>query len=260
MSRFNNLEFDGHFEDQSHLQHARKAFKDGSFYLTEAQSEFEHGRFERALRAYSKVLEFDPKCATAWAGQVRMLVELGEIQEAKLWADKALDMFPEEAELLAAKAVVLARAGDFKAAMIFSDSAVEAKSTLPYVWVARGDVFLARKEKRAEYCFERAVSLAPHDSFLRWLISRIYLFYKQFSRALKLAQQAVELDAGRAALWLQFGRCQMALGLTVPAGNSFEQARQLDPECHLGESEALALREDGFWMKLRGHWRKFFGK
>ena len=36
---------------------------------------------------------------------MRMLIELGEFREAKLWADKALERFPHEPELLAAKAV-----------------------------------------------------------------------------------------------------------------------------------------------------------
>jgi Flp pilus assembly protein TadD len=44
-----------------------------------------------------------------WTGQVRMLIELKEFHEAKLWADKALEKFPNEPELLAAKAVALAR-------------------------------------------------------------------------------------------------------------------------------------------------------
>ena len=46
-----------------------------------------------------------------------MLVELGEYQEAKLWADKAIEKFPGDPELLAAKAVALARSGDLQGAL-----------------------------------------------------------------------------------------------------------------------------------------------
>jgi len=136
------------------------------------------------------VLEFNPANAIAWTGQVRMLIELGEFREAKLWADKALETFPSDPELLAAKAVALARAGDLSGALAFSDAAIEERGNTPYVWLARGDVLLARKEKRAASCFERALALAPGQWFWAWLASRIYFYYDQFATALKLAQQA----------------------------------------------------------------------
>lgn len=258
MSRFNNLEFEGRFEDESLGR--PHGLRDGAHYLAEAQSAFEAGRFEQALRSFSRVLEFDPKCAAAWVGQVRMLIELGETREAKVWADKALETFPEEPELLAAKAVALARSGDLRAAMSYSDAAIEACGNTPYIWLARADVLLARREKRADYCFEKAFSLSPQDWLLHWLSSRILLFYKQVSRAMKMAQQALELDAGRAVLWLQIGRCQMALGLSVPAGNSFEQARQLDPGCEPTESEVTQLREGDWLSRIGGRLRQLFGQ
>src|SRR5262245_28831992 len=100
MSRFGNLELSGESEDQPRRQ--KSLVKDDAYYLSQAQTAFEAGEFKAALRAYGKVLEFDPKNASAWTGQVRMLIELGEFKEAKLWADKALEHFPSDPELLAA--------------------------------------------------------------------------------------------------------------------------------------------------------------
>src|SRR2546425_8003043 len=159
MSRFNNLEFggelDGEQQNQSHQQPAspKAIVRDEAFYLAEARTAFENGQFDVALRAYAKVLEFNPRNPAAWAGQVRMLIELEEFQEANLWADKALERFANEPELLAAKAVALARLGDLKAALVYSDAAIEERGDTPYVWLARGDVQLAREEKRAAGCF-----------------------------------------------------------------------------------------------------------
>ena len=149
MSRFVNLEFGDEHEDQSHGQ-SNPALKGEAHYFHEAQSAFENGNFESALRHYSKVLEFNPQNAAAWTGQVRMLVELGEYREAKLWADKALEHFPHEPELLAAKAVALGRSGDLQGALAFSDAAIEERGDTPYIWLARGDVLLTRKESRAD--------------------------------------------------------------------------------------------------------------
>jgi len=107
MSRFGNLEF-GESEDQS-SDFQKPLLKDEAFYLKEALTAFQTGNFEPGLRFYAKVLEYNAANVTAWTGQVRMLIELGEYREAKLWADKALERFPHQPELLAAKAVARTR-------------------------------------------------------------------------------------------------------------------------------------------------------
>ena len=146
MSRFGNLELGGRSEDQPQQEQQPSLVKDEAYYLGEARAAFENGSFEQALRFYSKVLEFNPQNAVAWTAQVRMLIELGEFREAKLWADKALERFPNEPELLAAKAVALGRSGDLQGALAFSDASIEERGDTPYVWLARGDVMLARRE------------------------------------------------------------------------------------------------------------------
>jgi tetratricopeptide (TPR) repeat protein len=247
MSRFGNLEFGDTPRSDAH-EMART--KDEAFYLGEANSFFESGRFEQALRAYAKALEQNPKSAAAWTGQVRMLIELGEFKEAKLWAEKALGLFPREGDLLAAKAVALARSGDAKGALAFSDAAMEVETGTPYIWVARGDVLLARKEKRAAYCFEKALLLARDHWLWPWLASRVHLFYKQTAQALKFAQQALSLDAARAIVWQQLGRCEMALGLEAKAQQSFARAKELDHDCPDLERLNLELGKTSFFRRL----------
>jgi len=171
MSRFGNLELGGH-EDQWQ-QEQKPLAKDEAYYWTQATTAFQNGDFEQALRMYSKVLEFNPQNVAAWTAQVRMLIELGEFREAKLWADKALERFPNAPELLAAKAVALGRSGDLQGAIAFSDASIEERGDTPYIWLARGDVLLARKEQRADYCFEKAMALAPKDWFVAWMAARI---------------------------------------------------------------------------------------
>lgn len=256
MSRFNNLEFGNEPEHQS--SRPKTLVKDETYYAAEAHTAFESGNFETALRLFSKVLEFNPQNVSAWTGQVRMLIELGEYREAKLWADKALERFPHEAELLAAKAVALGRIGDLRGALAFSDAAVEERGDTPYVWLARGDVLLARKEPRADFCFEKAALLAPSDWLIPWLAARIRFYYEQFALALKLVQQAVELNAAHFFLWLELGHCQQALGLLGPARNSFTQARQLNPRCDDAGLALAKLSNTGLASRLRGWWRRLF--
>jgi tetratricopeptide (TPR) repeat protein len=255
MSRFVNLELGGESEDQSR-QTPKSLVKDEAYYLAEARSAFENGNFEPALRFYSKVLEFNPQNAAAWTAQVRMLIELGEFREAKLWADKALERFPHEPELLAAKAVALARSGDLQGALAFSDASIEERGDTPYVWLARGDVLLARQESRAEYCFEKALLLAPMDWFVAWLAARVRNYYQQSVLALKLLQRAVELKTDHFLLWLELGLCQQALGLVGPAEHSLQQARQLNPHCQAADLALVRLSSTGLWSRLRGWWRQ----
>jgi len=257
MSRFVNLEFGDEHEDQSH-DHQKALVKGEAHYLAEANAAFENGEFESALRRYSKVLEYNPQNAAAWTGQVRMLIELGEFREARLWADKALEKFPREPELLAAKAVALGRSGDLQEALAFSDASIEERGDTPYIWLARGDVLLSREEPRADYCFEKALGMSRGSWIVAWLAARIRYCHEQFALALRLMQQAVELNAGHFLLWLELGRCQHALGLAGPARNSYSQAQQLNPHSSEVKVAMGRLSEIGLWSQVRGWWRRLF--
>ena len=259
MSRFGNLEFGEESEGRSHSPRTERS-GDESLHLEAADAAFANGDFEPALRRYSKVLEFNPNNTAAWTGQVRMLIELGEFREAKLWADKALERFPHEPELLAVKAVALARTGDLQGALLFSDASIEERGDSPHLWLARGDVLLTRNETRADYCFEKALLLAPKNWFISWLAARVRSFHEQFVLALKLLEQAIEWDAGRFVLWLELGRCQAALGLVNPARNSFLQARQLNPQSATVATALLELDRGGVSSQLHGWWRRLFKK
>lgn len=255
MSRFGNLEFDEEFGDE--FQEGVSA-KDEAYYLAGAGRAFAEADFEKALRWFAKALEFNPRNAVAWTGQVRALIELGEFREAELWAEKALERLPHEPELLAAKAVALARQGELEEAIAFSDAAIEERGETPYVWLARGDVLLARAESRADYCFDKALALAPGDWFIAWLAARIRYYYKQFAAALKLLQQALEWNATHFLLWLELGQCQLALGLAGPAERSFQQAQQLNPNCTAARVGRVRASRTGLGVRLAGWWRRFF--
>jgi len=262
MSRFNNLEFGEEFEGRhqthQHSGHEQRLVKDEMYYLAQAQCAFENGQFEEALRFYGKVLEFNPRNGSAWAGQVRMLIELSEFGEAKKWADKALERFPDEPELLAAKAVALARVGDLEAAMVYSDASISEQGETPYLWLARGDVQMARQNKGADYCFDKAFGLAPRNWFIRWLAARIHCYYKKFALALKLVQEALSCNAGQGVLWLQLGFCQQALGLVEPARTSFQHARQFDVQSVEADGALRGLYQMSWWEKLSRRWRQIF--
>lgn len=254
MSRFSNLEFGNNASERSAQDQPLARNED--YFLAEARAAFEKADFEQGLRLYSKVLEYNPQISAPWAGQVRMLIELGQYDEAVLWADKALERFPNDPELLAAKAVALARNGRLEEALALSDAAIRERGDTPYVWLARADVMLARQESRADYCFEKALLLAPADWFIAWLAARVRYFYEQFAAALKLLQRALELNGGHFLLWLELGHCQQALGLLGSARTSFSQAKQINPQCQQAALALTRVSQNGLLQRLRGWWRR----
>jgi tetratricopeptide (TPR) repeat protein len=254
MSRFNNLEFGSARREE----HRGDVVKDEAYFLAEGLDLYQRGRYDQALRAYSRVLEHNAANTSAWSAQVRMLIELGELREAKLWVDKALERFPTDPELLAAKAVALARLGENDAALAFSDASVEERGDTPYVWLARGEVLLARDDSGAPYCFQRALALRPRDWALRWLAARIHVFHRRFAQALAHARQALELAPDRAVAWLVAGHCELALGIAGRARESFAQAGQLDPSLPGLDQAAAAVNGATFTGGLLRRVRALF--
>ncbi len=256
MSRFINLEFGGESEDSF----AQQLVKDEVFYSDQAQKAYERGAFEPGLRYYAKVLEFNPQNIVAWTGQVRMLIELGEYKEAKLWAEKALERFPTAPELLAAKGVALARMGQLDEAMAFSDASIEERGDTPYVWLARGDVLLARAETRADYCFDKALMLAPGDWFILWLAAKIRRLYENFTAGARLLEQALQVNCNQFVVWLELGHCQRAMGISNRARSSYNRARELNPNCQEAKVGLADLDSWGILRWLKSLPQRFIAK
>lgn len=261
MGRFANLEFNREDESRRELNRATTGPEiDAQHHTREAEERFREGRFEKALRAYSRALEHNSAMAEAWVGQVRMLLELGEPKEARLWADKALELFRDHPELLAAKAVALARLGEPGEAMKLSDTALAQKGETAWVWQARGEVLLARGQRNEDFCFQKAVALAPKDWFTRVAVARIYRLYRVFARALKWLQEALSLNATSAFIWAEIAGCQASMGLVAEARVSYGNALQLDSDCPGARMALLALESEGpgraLWRKIARFFRR----
>ena len=251
MARFHTLEFDdlpprkpalqaeeredvtaaGNLTSSVELQHRDTATRDvidEHYHMRCALDEYQKGNFEAAMRLYSRALQDNPNRADAWVGQVRMLIEMGELKEAGVWADRALEVNPGHGELLAAKGVAATRLGDRKAAIGFIDAAsASPQGGSFYVWLARGEVLLATRRKNVDFALDQAISLA-RDWFSRLLVARIYYFYRQYARALVHARAAVEANLLSPFAWLVQGNCQLALAMSRDARRSYQEALNLD--------------------------------
>ena len=260
MSRFSNLEYTGRKRDEDPDGLDGAESRDEKFYLKRAEELYRTGRFEKALRFFSRALEFNPNLESGWIGQVRMLVELGEYNEALVWSDKALEIFRDHPELLAVKALAHVRLGDAQKGLEFSDAAMKSKGAGPHAWLVRAEVLLASGRRNEAYCLQKARSADTADWFLELLIARVYHFYKQNAKALTCAKKAVEGRSDSPFVWYVIGECQFASGLEDPARASYEQALSLDPEFGQAQGALNFMNGRSIVDRFRGRLRRLFGK
>lgn len=256
--RFANLEFnDENSKDELSLDVKRVEHRDEKLYLAQAIEDVRWGRFESALRQYTRCLECNRAVIPAWVGQVQMLVELGEYSEARVWSDKALELFRGNGEMLAAKAQACARLKDVSAAMACSDGSMQTLGSSPWRWQARGEVLLAAGQSYFDECFQKSLSEKDADWFDRAIIARIYLYYGRASNALYYLKQAVDLEPARGYVWFEMGNCQATLGLTGAAQTCYERCLELRPDYREARTALSKLQSMSIidWIKVR-----FFGR
>ena len=259
MSRFENLEFDDKVTRRAKAAAPGAPVRDAVYFHAEAERAYLAGDFEVALRNYSRILEQNSALFEGWFGQVRMLIDLTEYEEALLWADKALDLFPNNPELLAAKAVAANRSGAADDAMVFSDNAISRKNVTPYVWLARAEVMLTRNSRTAEHCLTNALSIAGNSiARVRLDCGRILLQSGKCLNALDYLTKAVTDLPASALAWLELGRCQAALALPA-AETTLSQCLSLRPHWTLAMAALRHYNSRGLFGRIRGLFRRLFG-
>lgn len=202
----------------------------GRTFLGRADEHFLEGEHERALREYSRAVDEDRGLFDAWAGQVRSQLAMGELEQARTWAQKGLDLFPESPHAVSVAALVQAHLGLPEEALRLSDRALElaGPQAPPDLWLERAEVLLlARRREAAEDCLDRVRALADPD--LRQRAGLAYLAGDAPEKALVEFNAALERRPDRAWLWFLVGRCARALQQTERARFALEKAISLRP-------------------------------
>lgn len=254
MARFDKLELGG--DGKADPGDAPALRQDEPNWLKEADAQRRVGRYENALRFYSRALETDRSLVNGWLGQVQMLNLLDEWPEAELWSKKALELFPSHADLLAAQAQAACRQAKQSRAVELSDGALKQAGNSWYRWQVRGEIMVAGKQDTDRHCFDKAQQLESD-----WLVpleaALIYLHYRQPSKALTRAQRAVEKAPDQYYAWYAQAVCQTRLEHTQPALQSVERCLELCPRHVEAQMLQVTLRGRG-WSPFA--WaRRLFG-
>jgi len=255
MGRFERLEFDAGLPHRERQK--PPPIYDDNHYLAEGDKCFYLADYEGALLNYSRALRFNNNCESAWVGQVKALIELGELDEALIWCDRGLQRFKNSPALLACKGKILARLGDCHKGMAYVDAALQEKGgDLPLVWLARADVLLAEKSPAARFCLEKACELAPQSWQVYIEAAMVCLQQGEPMLALKYARQATELNRDHPFLWCVLGDAYRDSGQHAEAERCYRYALSLERNFAPAKSRLDKLQSRG----LLGWLRKLFGK
>lgn len=189
---------------------------------------FDRGEYDTALAAYSRALRFNRDFASAWVGQIRCLIGLGEYPEAVAWSDRALEKFPKSADLLACKGLALALIGDINEGAEYLDGALQMRSPSAWVWLARGRCYLLRPEMQdgAHRCFLKACETEPDGWQIELQIGMAYNTARMFARARTALMNALRKPVGdeNPLILYHTGLALEGLGELAAAAGYFERA------------------------------------
>lgn len=258
MTRFNNLEFDSEQPKKDQPSGASgpapaagAPVRDERYYLEQALRHRLGGDFETALRLYSRALEQRHNLLAAWLGQLEMLLDLGEYPEVLLWGDRALEVFPEHPDVFAAKARACVRDERPVQGQEYSDNAMN-QGKSGWVWLARGEVMLARRSGVAQSCLGNALAAGGSETpLVRLEAGRILNHYHQHRQALEYLPKAVAELPQSALAWYEFGLAQCRLGLS-PGREALEQALALRPEWPVARQAWEKYGKKSFFGRLFG--------
>jgi tetratricopeptide (TPR) repeat protein len=249
MGRFDKLEFGAGGRPSPEPGAPDPLTRDAAHWMAKADEGRRTGFYETALKYYSRALEMDRSIMAGWAGQVQMLVELGEYPEAELWSRKGLELFPNNGELLAGLAQAHCRMGNLKEAHAACDGSLQQAGQSAYRWLVRGEIMVATRQETDRHCFDKAMELDA-DWLVPLEIARVELYYHRPSRALSRIRRALDLAADAPYVWYVQGVCQAELGLTGVARESFQRCLQLFPHHAAAEEQMRRLQAQG-WSPLR---------
>ncbi len=227
MGRFENLEIS--IRQKPKPEDIKQGY-DEVYYINLAKESQLNGDFEAALRYFSRALSYKIEIPEAWIGQVLCLIDLGEFDEAMVWAEKAAEVIGNVSELLAVKAMALGRKGEFERALGYSDQAMKKGTNSPLLWLCRGDIIIANDHKNAEFCFRKAVECDKDNPFVYLRIGISLLSVKEPAPALTHLKRALELDPKSPLINFLVGKCYQMMGLDDNARDYYRRALRIKPD------------------------------
>jgi len=216
--------------------------------------EFQQGLYDSALTSYSRALRFNRNLPSAWVGQIRCLICLGEYPEAVTWSDRALERFKNNGDLLACKGLSLVLRGDVMEGMEYMDGALEQRSATAWVWLARGEALLAARqpEPNVNRCFLKAIELAATAWEVELRVGMAYNRAKLYARSQPHLLSAIQKAPTNPLALYHLGLAFEGLGDKRGAAGYYQRAITARRSFTEALTALERVRKRGFFATLRG--------
>ncbi|MFH1768432.1 MAG: tetratricopeptide repeat protein [Candidatus Omnitrophota bacterium] len=265
MGRFDWLEIPDFDEDKREKikedtprQPAETDNYDSQYYLQLAAVQYLDGDFDSALKHFSRALHLDRDNAAAWAGQVKALIGMNELNEAKIWVEKAISIFPKDGELLAAKASLLCKSELHDDALACSDNSIQQSGEFSYIWLVRGEIFLSlNRHDLARHCFDKAKGLENAEADILFEIGQAYFNRALFIQACEYFNRSLEKQPSNPFRWFKLARAYEKLYWLQKAEFSYRKALELESDFKQAKTglEELNKKKGDFFYSLKSFFK-----
>jgi tetratricopeptide (TPR) repeat protein len=151
---------------------------------------------QRAMEAFNKAIEIDPRYANAYAGRAAIYNDWGHYQQALRESEQAIQLDPK----------------------------------LAWGFNCRGNAYIGLLNfQKAIEDLNKAIELDPKKTWPYSDRSRVYHMLKNYRQALEDANKAIELDPEFSDAYFRRGRALSSLNNVHDAIKDFDKAIELDP-------------------------------
>jgi tetratricopeptide (TPR) repeat protein len=171
------------------------------------------GQFEEALKCYDKMLEIDPRDATALCNKGNVLRDLGRYEEAISCCDKALALDPQSKNAWLNKSGALDKLGRHEEAIRCCDSALTIDPRFAEAWNNKGTI-LNRLDRRVEaiVCYDKALEIDPRNAGAWRNKGDTLLELKQIKEGVACYEKTLNIDPLSTWAWRKKGFALKSLG------------------------------------------------
>jgi tetratricopeptide (TPR) repeat protein len=219
-------------------------------YVAEGQAQYEAGRFDGAIDAYTQAIALDPNRVDEMVKLSRILALAGRTEESIRRAQRAVQLDPKSAAARAALAMAYDWHGtwlglhgrDAQATEYYQKAATEAQAAIQidpkypeaYAYLAEAQTDLGRLLEAIDTA-NQAVELDARRPDVQRALGYVRESRGSYTAAAEAYKEAARLDPMVPYLWLALGRNYRVLALLVDARylqdalDAFKRATQVDP-------------------------------
>jgi tetratricopeptide (TPR) repeat protein len=175
-----------------------KDFKEADFYISSGLAYGLTGKFDLAIRDFTRAIEIDPSNPEAYNNKGLYFSEKGTIDSAMIFLDKAIAMKPEFHQAIYNKGNTFAKANNFPAAIEQYNKALELKPGYTDAVLNLGNCYAAMQDYKNALIYYRKVEEAdPGNHKVIYNIGITYKFLGDEANAALYMDKAAKLQGAK---------------------------------------------------------------